>query len=169
MAQYHPFLRPFRPEDEAKMLEILINASIRKTYMLPDYPAKEDAIPLFRRLLELSMNPSHYVRCIAVDEAPIGFLNNVEIDGTRIEVGYVIHPDHQNRGYMTAALRLAMEELASLGFEEILAGAFQENTASIRVMEKCAMTKTDKTETIIYRGLTHNCVYYTRILNEDNI
>ena len=64
---------------------------------------------------------------------------------------------------MTTALQLAMEELFALGYEEILTGAFSTNIASIRVMEKCGMTKLSKTDEIQYRGLTHTCVYYRKI------
>ena len=40
-------------------------------------------------------------------------------------------------------------------------GAFSENTASIRVMEKAGMVREDFTEDIEYRGIMHHCVYYS--------
>ena len=46
-------------------------------------------------------------------------------------------------------------------FLEIITGAFEENTASIRVMEKCGMRKAAAEEDITYRGRNHHCVYYT--------
>ena len=156
------FLRTIEPADQERMLDILTSELVNKTYMLPDFAQREDAVPLFLRLMEMSRDAGSYVRAIATEDGLAGFLNRVEIQGKTIELGYVIHPDFHGRGYMTKALQLAMEELFALGYEEILTGAFSTNIPSIRVMEKCAMTKLDKTDKIPYRGVTHTCVYYSR-------
>ena len=156
------FLRTIEPADQERMLDILTSEQINKTYMLPDFANREDALPLFLRLMEMSRDAGSYVRAIATKGGLTGFLNSVEIQGKTIELGYVIHPDFHQKGYMTKALQLAMEELFALGYEEILTGAFSTNLASIRVMEKCGMAKLDKTEGIPYRGVTHACVYYSR-------
>ena len=159
-------LRPFREEDRDIILDILTDETVKKTYMVPDYPYREDASPLFRRLFELSMQTDRYVRCIRINDAPAGFLNDVEITGKQIELGYVIHPAHQGRGYMTKALNIAISELFQRGFTEVITGAFEENRASLRVMEKCGMRKLEKTDEIAYRGRTHRCIYYSRRNNE---
>ena len=159
-------LRAFTPADQTMLLEILTSTKVNKTYMLPDYEQKEDAIPLFVRLTELSQNPKRFVRCIDLDGTAIGFLNDVEIKEHTMEVGYVIHPEYHNRGYMTVALSLAIKELFSKGYEEVICGAFEGNDASMRVMEKCGMVRLDHTDTVEYRGKTHNCIYY-RIQNEE--
>ena len=157
------FLRPILPEDRERMLDILTSSQVSRTYMLPNFTDRDAAIPLFRRLLEMSKDASKYVRAITVDDSLVGFLNHTNIDGDSMELGYVIHPDSQGKGYMTKALQLAMEELFSRGYREIIAGAFSTNAASIRVMEKCGMVRMDKTDTITYRGETHTCVYYSKI------
>ena len=64
---------------------------------------------------------------------------------------------------MTRALKLAITELFSLGYREVITGAFDENGASIRVMEKAGMVKLDKIDEIDYRGKLHKCVYYHKI------
>ena len=51
-------------------------------------------------------------------------------------------------------------DLFSRGFEAVTAGAFSENAASLRVMQKCGMELQDFTEDIAYRGTTHKCIYY---------
>ena len=155
------FLRPILPEDREQMLDILTSDRVNRTYMLPDYENREDAIPLFLRLMELSNNETRFVRCISLDGKAIGFMNDVVIQGKIIELGYVIHPDYQNRGFMTAALKAAIAELAELGYRELITGAFSENTPSIRVMEKCGMVRQETTEEIPYRGQTHHCIYYS--------
>lgn len=153
-------LRAFSAEDAAVMLEILTDSRVKQTYMLPDYERKEDALPLFRRLTELSREDAHFVRGIFADGRLVGFLNDVEIQDGIIELGYVIHPDHWGRGYATAALKTAIAALFALGFRRVQCGAFGENAASIRVMEKAGMTLLPKNEDIEYRGRVHRCVYY---------
>ena len=155
-------LRPFLPTDQTRILETVTSIKVNQTYMLPDFVKLEDAIPLFERLSKLSHDSSRFVRCIDVDGQAVGFLNDVEIKDGSIELGYVIHPDCHNRGYMTRALKAAIEELFTLNFERVVCGAFEGNKASQRVMEKAGMMKIDFTEIIEYRGLQHLCVYYEK-------
>lgn len=155
-------LRPFTPDDENIMLDILTNKCIKQTYMLPDFNRKPDASPLFRRLMALSLDEKHFVRGICLNNSLIGFLNDVEAENGIIELGYVIHPQFQCHGYMTQALAIAIETLFSLGYREVVAGAFEENVSSIRVMERVGMAKMEKTDEIEYRGNIHRCVYYSK-------
>ena len=152
-------LRTFCPEDRTRMLEILTDNTVNKTYMLPDFDKKEDAIPLFEKLMGLSVNETRFVRCIALRGLVIGFLNDVQISDGRIELGYVIHPDAQGKGHMTAALKIAIRELFEKGFQTVVCGAFEENKASLRVMEKAGMMPIELTEIIDYRGKEHLCLY----------
>ena len=162
MEQYSLKLRAFLPTDQTRILETVTSTKANQTYMLPDFEKPEDAIPLFERLSKLSMDSSRFVRCIDVDGQAVGFLNDVEIKDGSIELGYVIHPDFHNRGYMTRALKAAIEELFTLNYERVVCGAFEGNKASQRVMEKAGMTKIDFTEIIEYRDKQHLCVYYEK-------
>ena len=154
-------LRTFQPEDQLRILQTVTDKIVNRTYMLPDFPQQEDAIPLFNRLMTLSNDAARYVRCISKDKEAIGFLNDVESKDGRIELGYVIHPAFHGQGYMTEALKMAIQELFTLGYAEIVCGAFTENAASIRVMEKAGMQRMEFTENIDYHGTTHLCVYYS--------
>ena len=153
-------LRSIFPEDRDRMLDILTDETVKKTYMLPDFNSREDAQPLFLRLMEMSSDDTKYVRAVSLNEQLIGFLNHTNIRNSSIELGYVIHPDFQGRGYMTEALFLSFDELFSLGYREIVTGAFAANKASLRVMEKCGMERMKKTDEIAYRGAIHPCIYY---------
>lgn len=154
-------IRPLTLSDETPMLDLLTCDLIKQTYMLPDFARKEDAVPLFRRLVTLSADESHFVRAMEADGQLVGFLNDVEIVGGTIELGYVVHPHHWGQGHATAALKLAIADLFRQGYQEITAGAFAENPASLRVMEKAGMTRLDKTDEIEYRGKIHPCVFYS--------
>lgn len=159
-------LRPIQLQDREAMLDILTDDTVKQTYMLPDFADRRDALPLFRRLAELSRDESRYVRGICLEERLIGVLNDVEIQGRSIELGYVIHPDFQGKGYMTEALRSAVDALFSMGYREIICGAFEENAASIRVMVKAGMQKLSRTDEMEYRDKRHQCVYYSIMKQE---
>lgn len=156
------YLRPILPEDQERILDILTSPLVSKTYMTPDFKHREDAVQLSFHLMEMCEHDIQYVRAIAAENGFVGFLNMVAIKDNAVELGYVIHPDFHGKGYMTQALQLAMDELFSMGYHEIIAGAFSTNTASIRVMEKCGMERIEKTEQIEYRGARHNCIYYSK-------
>ena len=154
-------LRPILPDDRERILDILTSDKVSKTYMMPEYEKRKDAVPLFHHLMEMCEDDIQYVRAIATAEGFVGFLNMTEINQNSIELGYVIHPDFQGKGYMTEALGLAIEELFEMGYQEVSAGAFSTNAASIRVMEKCGMTRMNHTDEITYRSRTHRCIYYS--------
>ena len=153
-------IRPICPADQPRMLEILTDTTVNKTYMLPDFARLEDAIPLFNRLQTLSQDPNRFVRAIVAGDRVVGFLNDVETTDSFIELGYVIHPDSHGRGYMTAALRIAIRELFEKGHIQVICGAFEHNIASMRVMQKAGMVRLEKTDEIEYRGKVHRCIYY---------
>ena len=154
-------LRRLTEADRAAMLEMLTDETVRKTYMVPDMPTEEAKDKLFTRFCALSASSDRYVRGVELDGRLIGFLNDVGIEGGSIELGWVIHPAYHNHGWGTRAAALAVQELFfGMGFAEVIAGAFEENIASRRVMEKIGMRRIEKTEEIEYRGKTHRCVYY---------
>ena len=158
--QQHIHLIRLSDQCRQAVISILRNDQIKETYMVPDLPTEADADRLFETLKILSAQESRYVRGICYENTLVGFLNDTEVCASRIELGWVIHPKYHNHGFATAAVQLAVEELFHWGYTEVTAGAFDWNTPSIRVMEKCGMMRMDKTEAIEYRGKTHNCIFY---------
>lgn len=154
-------IRPFSEEDRIAMGNLLMNGEIKKTYMIPDFDSQAAVDHLFDRFLALSGQEGHYVAGIYLKDMLIGFFNDVENDGERIELGYVISPAWQGRGYATQVLKGAIADLFRNGYQEVVAGAFEENQASIRVMVKSGMTKIALEEELEYRGENHHCVYYS--------
>ena len=153
-------LRAITEEDWPDMRAMLYDERIKKTYMIPDFPTEEDARRLFRRFRDLSREPGRFVYGAEHAGRLVGFVNDVHRSGDAIELGYVIHPDWQNRGLATEMLRAALDALRDMGFGAVRAGFFEENTPSRRVMEKSGMTPTGETEEIEYRGSMRRCVYF---------
>ena len=54
-------LRAIHPGDRDRMLDILTSNVVNQTYMLPDFENREDAIPLFERLMALSKDKDKYL------------------------------------------------------------------------------------------------------------
>lgn len=71
----------------------------------------------------------------------------------------MIHPAVQNRGYATEMLSAVIRELFRMGYSVVRACVFDDNAASRRVMEKCGMILTGRTDEIEYRGKIRHCLY----------
>ena len=153
-------IRPISPADKEDVLDLVTSEIVGKTYMFPKYQSRTEAEPLFRRLVELSKDESRYVAGVYLNDRFIGMMNDVERKDGQVEMGYAYLPPYYNQGYATEAFRGAIDYLLEHGFETVVAGAFIENPASLRVMEKCGMTKQNYTDEIEYRGVTHTCIYY---------
>ena len=155
-------LRPFREEDEAAAVAVLCSDCVKPTYMLPDLD-EAGAKKLFERFLALSAKEDRFLVAVCLEDRLIGWLNDTEICDDTMELGWVIHPDYWGQGYATEAVRAAIKVLHEEGFRIIYAGAFSENKASLRVMQKAGMVMQDKTEDLEYRGKVHHCLYYASI------
>lgn len=154
-------LKPYSDNDEEAMIDLLTNNTIKKTFMIPDFQTEDEKKQMFNRLKAFSLSDEHYEAGIFLNDILIGFLNDVEIFDNKIELGYVINPEYNNCGYATEALKGAISYLFKRGFSEIIAGAFESNTASIKVMKKAGMNKLEREEDIEYRGTIHHCLYYS--------
>ena len=152
-------LRPFCPTDAQDVIALMRDPCVGKTYMVPDLSDDAAAQRLFTRLHDLSHDDSRVVLAAALDGRVIGLINDVGIQGRRIELGYAFAPAYHGKGYATEAVAALIAALFARGFEEVVAGAFEHNAASLRVMEKCGMRPTGETEEIAYRGQTHRCIY----------
>lgn len=149
-------------QDQRAVVEIFMSPRVAETYMLPEFASEQEARKLFERLKTLSHTPERFVKGVFVDEQLIGIVNDVAIEGTKMEIGYALHPQYQNQGYGTKMLGMVIQMLSELGVSEVVAGAFENNIASRRIMEKNGMVLTGETEEIAYRGNVYQCVYYAK-------
>ena len=153
-------LRGISDEDKEGAIALFTNAEVAKTYMLPNFKSKKDAIKLFHRISELSHSAERFVYGIYLENTFIGLINEVDKNETEIELGYAIHPDKKNNGFATEALAASIEALFDMGYSIVRAGAFAHNIASIRVMEKCSMHRTYQDEDLTYRDHSYHCINY---------
>ena len=154
------WIGPINEPNLAALTALLTDDIVKQTYMVPDFASPAEAEALARRLMQLSRNPDRYMAGIFRNDDLIGIIHDTEIKDDTVELGYALLPGYHNRGYCTEALRGAMDWLRQYGFRKVITGAFEENRASIRVMEKCGMTRQPETEEIEYRDKIHRCVYY---------
>ena len=85
-------LRAISDCDRDHLIALLTNHEVRKTFMVPELKTTSEQMQMFDVLKAMSHSPEHFVRGIYLHDDLIGFLNDVEIDGKEIEIGYVIHP-----------------------------------------------------------------------------
>lgn len=154
-------IKPLALEDVDGLVELLINPEIVKTFMVPNFDSPEQAKTLAKKLIAFSKieDTSHLEYGIYFEGRLIGFVNDCGMKDDEIEIGYVIHPDYQGRGYATQTVRAILSELREMGFHRVTAGYFAGNAASRRVMEKCGMWQTDVVVEEEYRGQHHMCYY----------
>ena len=77
----------------------------------------------------------------------IGYVQLCQLDDGTWEIGYHIAKDFTGKGYATEAVKAFLAVITEkLNIKEIYGICLAENTASVRVLEKCGFTK-------IYEGL----------------
>lgn len=156
-------LRSLTEADIDPLASMLGDPRVAATYMVGKKTEKE-LRELAARCVALSAQPGRYVRAICAGGRVIGMLNDLSGSGRTVEVGYFVAPEAQGKGAATAALAQGAKDLAAMGYTELRAGFFEENTASRRVMEKNGLTPDGTYEMIEYLGTVHRCVMYTRPL-----
>lgn len=159
-------IKPYALEDVDGLVDLLTNSEITKTFMVPKFESLEQMEELAKKLIVFSQkeDTQHLEYGIYLDGKIIGFVNDCGIGDEEIEIGYVIHPDYQGHGYATEAVRAIICELCEMGFLKVTAGYFEENLASLRVMEKCGMRQISGTSEEEYRGERHVSHYCEIIL-----
>ena len=74
--------------------------------MVPDLKTTEQVTALAETLISYSQieDVEHLAYGIYADDRLIGFINDCGMENDTIEIGYVIHPDYQGKGYATEAV-----------------------------------------------------------------
>lgn len=119
---------------------------------VPDevYNSVEEAIEAIEFLMsryESTDGPFVYPVITNNEGKNIGYVQLCKLDEGTWEIGYHIAKDFTGKGYATEAVKAFLSAMAKkLNIKEVYGICLTENTASIRVLEKCGFTQ-------IYEGL----------------
>lgn len=154
-------IKPYKKEDRDRIVYLLTDETISKTFMIPSYNKLEQYQDLADKLISFSdiNDHNHLEYGIYLNDLLIGMVNDCGIEHNKIEIGYMVDPNYQNKGYCTEAVKCVLNELKEMGFKKVLAGYFVSNVASYRVMEKCGFKPIEMEEYITYRNERHLCKY----------
>ena len=152
-------IRPVTEEDRDMYVALLTDEVVGRTFMVPDNIDHALAERIFLRDMERSKLPDRYTWVVCAGETAIGVIHDVGIQNGALELGWALLSGHHGKGYCTKAVGLVLDELRARGVDSVIAGAFIENPASLRVMEKNGMKRIEFQEMISYRGKDHLCVY----------
>lgn len=155
-------LRPITEAEGDAVAKILTSPAVYETYMVPNPHDPEAVARVVAAFCRLSAAADRFVYGIFDGDRLLGLINEVEEGEGAMELGFALHPHAWGRGYATEALTAAMTALFEAGYATVKTGAFEENAASIRVMEKCGMTRLSETEEIVYRGKNRRCILFEK-------
>jgi ribosomal-protein-alanine N-acetyltransferase len=139
------FLRPLEVDDGASLLELRLRTRSTHAAFEPKqhddfYTLHEQQQLILRRLQDAANDQAYQFGIFTLQERLIGqvtFSNVVRGVGQFADVGYFIDHEEQNKGYMTAALKLILQfGFQSLGLHRIQAAILLHNHSSRRVLEK---------------------------------
>ena len=105
-----------------------------------------EAIEFLMSRYESADGPFVYPIITNDDEKNIGYVQLCQIDDGSWEIGYHIAKNFTGKGYATEAVKAFLPAMAQkLNLKEVYGICLVENTASVRVLEKCGFTQ-------IYQG-----------------
>lgn len=151
-------LKEIEEKDRDALFGILCSEKVNCFYMVPPLDTPEARDKMFTYFRDTSVSESVFLKGIFLQNSLIGFINQVSVENNIIEIGWALDPEYHNQGFMTEAAACAADYLLKQGYSAVRAGAFEENPASMRVMEKIGMHRIEQTEDIAYKGRMHHCI-----------
>ena len=140
-------LRPLVESDAGRMLEFWNLPEVTRWLIRPVCTADE----LRESLRTATDDPHDHSLAVLADGLLVGTVNLELADGylqagvptrTVAHLGYTFDPAHSGRGYATEAARAAVDHaFDDLGARRVTAGAFVDNLASVKVLEKLGMRR----------------------------
>ena len=128
--------------------------------MLDEVENIEEARSAVEEVINNYEDNEFYYFAIRLNNKLIGVMKSYESD--YLELGYAINEDYWNKGYATIALKLVTDYFLSIDrIKKIILGAFSDNYASIRVMEKCGYSFMGlKKDEFYYKGKSRDIAYF---------
>ena len=78
-------LDKFINRSKDNIVEMFLDSDVRKSYMLPDFKNRDEAISLFERIQRMSLKDDRFVKCIYYDDGinesvAVGIINETDKD-----------------------------------------------------------------------------------------
>ena len=144
---------------------IASNPNITTSFMLDEVENITEAKSEIEEVINNYNDNEFYYFAIRLDGKLIGVMKSYESD--YLELGYAINETYWNKGYATIALKLVTDYFLSIDrIKKIILGAFSDNYASIRVMEKCGYSFMGlKKDEFYYKGKSRDIAYFEKNKN----
>ena len=141
---------------------IASNKNITTSFMLDEVENLEEARSAIEEVINNYSDKEYYYFAIRLDKKLIGVMKTYESD--YLELGYAINEEYWNKGYATIALNLGTNYFLKMDrIKKIILGAFSDNYASIRVMEKCGYSFLGiKKDEFYYKGKSRDICYFIK-------
>jgi RimJ/RimL family protein N-acetyltransferase len=136
-------LRSFREEDVDAMAQLFANPDFMR-FSLGVYTERSQTVAFIKKVMgwDRASMPSQFAVVPCGEHAVIGycgFHHHPEVPG-EVEIGYRLHPDYWNRGFITEAARAVRDHgFADLKLPRVISLIHPENIPSRRVAEKNGM------------------------------
>jgi RimJ/RimL family protein N-acetyltransferase len=146
-------LRSFREEDVDVMAQLFANPEFMR-FSLGVFTERKKTVDFIEKVMswDRASMPSQFAVVPRAENAVIGycgFHHHPEVPG-EVEIGYRLHPDYWNRGFITEAARAVRDHaFADLKLPRVISLIHPENIPSRRVAEKNGMTIQNQ---ITFRG-----------------
>ena len=149
-------------EDAKDYFLIAANPNITTSFMLEETANLEEAKSAIEEVINNYSDNEYYYFAIRLNNKLIGVMKTYESD--YLELGYAINEEYWNKGYATIALNLVTDYFLKMDrIKKIILGAFSDNYASIRVMEKCGYKLLGiKKDEFYYKGKSRDIVYFIK-------
>lgn len=162
------FLRNVQPVDTRALYELRSNPEQMRFIPRPLAQSIEDAQTLIEAMMKGALERSLLNWVVTEKEHPDLFLGvmgfyRIYPEHFRAEIGYMIHPKAQGKGYTTEAIQAIMDYgWHTMNLHTIEAVIDPDNHASQRVLEKCGFVKEAHfRENIFFEGRFLDSVHYT--------
>ena len=141
---------------------IASNKNITISFMLDEVETIKEAKSVIEDVINNYSDNEYYYFAIRLNNKLIGVMKTYESD--YLELGYAINEDYWNKGYATIALNLVTDYFLKMDrIKKIILGAFSDNYASIRVMEKCGYSFLGiKKDEFYYKGKSRDICYFIK-------
>ena len=141
---------------------IASNKNITTSFMLDEVENLEEARSAIEEVINNYSDKEYYYFAIRLDKKLIGVMKTYESD--YLELGYAINEEYWNKGYATIALNLVTNYFLKMDrIKKIILGAFSDNYASIRVMEKYGYSFLGiKKDEFYYKGKSRDICYFIK-------